>query len=72
MVLSTAGTFFVTVSFYWLTGFVFMLMDYTQKPGFLMKYKIQPGKNIPPDGKHVVKVCQNWAINGTFAVINLK
>jgi hypothetical protein len=31
-------------------------MDYTQRPAFLMKYKIQPGKNTPPDIKQVVKV----------------
>ena len=34
-----------------------MLMDYTQKPGFLMKYKIQEGKNAPPDTKKTIKVC---------------
>jgi hypothetical protein len=31
-------------------------MDYTQQPSFLMKYKIQPGKNLPPDTKQVIKV----------------
>jgi hypothetical protein len=46
----------VTVSFYWTSAFTFMLMDYTQQPSFLMKYKIQPGKNLPPDTKQVIKV----------------
>ena len=33
-----------------------MLMDYTQKPAFLMKYKIQEGKNAPPDTAKLIKV----------------
>ena len=46
----------MTVVFYWTSAFMFMLMDYSQKPAFLMKYKIQPGKNVPPDTKQVIKV----------------
>jgi hypothetical protein len=50
------GTFTVTTVFYWVSAFTFMLIDYSQKPAFLMKYKIQPGKNVPPDTKQVIKV----------------
>ena len=51
------GTVLVTTFCYWFTAGVYMLMDYTQKPGFLMKYKIQEGKNAPPDTKKTIKVC---------------
>ena len=52
-----AGTTFITTAVYWLTALVFMIMDYTQMPSFLMKYKIQPGKNAPPPTGKVIKVC---------------
>jgi hypothetical protein len=41
---------------YWLTATFFMLLDYTQWPAFLYKYKIQVGKNAPPDTKKVIQV----------------
>ena len=50
------GTTVVTTLSYWLTALIFMLMDYTQKPSFLMRYKIQPGKNAPPPTSKVIKV----------------
>ena len=55
-VLFISGTIGVTMAFYWTTAFMFMLMDYTQQPFFLMKYKIQPGKNTPPNTAKVIKV----------------
>ena len=53
---SFLGTFLVTTFFYWLSAAIFMVMDYTQMPSFLMKYKIQPGKNTPPPTSKVLKV----------------
>merc|ERR1711997_596759 len=53
------GTVSVTMSFYWMTAMIFMLMDYTQRPKFLMKYKMQQGKNAPPDTAKVIKVNNN-------------
>jgi len=50
------GTTFVTLAFYWSTAMAFMFMDYTQQPAFLMKYKIQQGKNTPPNTAKVIKV----------------
>jgi methylsterol monooxygenase len=46
----------VTTIAFWVPGFFFLFLDYTQKPDFLMKYKVQPGKNQPPDSKKVFKV----------------
>ena len=50
------GTLIVTSGFYWISAGLYAIMDYTQKPAFFMKYKIQPTKNIPPDTKRVLKV----------------
>ena len=50
------GTVIVTSGFYWTSAGLYAIMDYTQKPSFFMKYKIQPTKNIPPDTKRVLKV----------------
>ena len=52
-----SGTFFVTTITFWITGLAFTFLDFTQKPKFLMKYKVQPGKNEPPDTKKTLKVC---------------
>ena len=62
-VFSFLGTVAVTMSFYWTTALIFMLMDYTQRPAFLMKYKMQQGKNAPPDTAKVIKVNKNVALN---------
>ena len=57
-----AGTFVITTINYWFFGLAFLLLDYTQFPKFLMKYKVQPGKNEPPDNKKVFKVCSIYKI----------
>lgn len=50
------GTPIITTLVYWMTAFMFVFMDFTQMPGFLMKYKIQLGKNAPPSTRKVIKV----------------
>jgi len=35
---------------------IYAFMDYTQMPKFMMKYKVQTGKNVPPDTKKMLKV----------------
>jgi len=50
------GTHLVTTIFYWSCALIFLFMDYTQMPAFLMKYKIQQGKNTPPPTAKVIKV----------------
>ena len=62
------GTLIVTSGFYWISAGLYAIMDYTQKPAFFMKYKIQPTKNIPPDTKKVLKVtsiCSIKLVNHT-------
>ena len=51
-----SGTNIVTLAFYWTSAMMFLLMDYTQQPAFLMKYKMQQGKNTPPNTAKVIKV----------------
>ena len=50
------GTVIVTSGFYWISAALYAILDFTQKPAFFMKYKIQPTKNIPPDTKRLLKV----------------
>jgi len=62
------GTVMVTTFCYWLTAGLYMLMDYTQKPGFLMKYKIQEGKNTPPNTAKTIKVILTVLFNQSLAI----
>ena len=43
-------------SVYWITSLLFLMLDFTQAPRFLYKYKTQPGMNEPPIVKNVIKV----------------
>ncbi|KAH8271122.1 hypothetical protein KR018_000683 [Drosophila ironensis] len=43
------GSTVVIFSVYWLYAALFTLMDITNKPKFLRRYKIQPGQNEPVD-----------------------
>lgn len=57
------GTILVTTLVYWSTALLFMLLDFTQFPKFLVKYKIQEGKNAPPDTYKVIKVIATVLFN---------
>ena len=50
------GSLIVTTIFYWTSAGLYAIMDFTQWPKFLMKYKIQPDKNVPLDPKRFLKV----------------
>ncbi|XP_002734028.1 fatty acid hydroxylase domain-containing protein 2-like [Saccoglossus kowalevskii] len=47
--LAVIGTVVVTTIPYWLFASMFLFIDYTGKPAFLLKYKTQPEKNAPVD-----------------------
>ena len=53
MLAGTVITIAVTMA---LVASTYAFMDYTQSPKFLMKYKVQTGKNVPPDTKKMMKV----------------
>ena len=42
-----AGTLIVTNATYWGVNSLFMILDVTNKPKFLTKYKMQEDKNVP-------------------------
>ena len=46
----------VTLVAYVLGAVFFMALDYARWPHFLYKYKINPGKNAPPEKTKVIKV----------------
>lgn len=50
------GTTFVFMLVYWLNASWYTFMDITNKPTFLRKYKIQPGKNEPVEWKKLLPV----------------
>ncbi|KAH8336112.1 hypothetical protein KR074_003297 [Drosophila pseudoananassae] len=69
------GSTVVIFSVYWIYAALFTLMDITNKPKFLRRYKIQPGQNEPVDLKKlwnavkvvifnltVVNVLTSWAV----------
>ncbi|KAG8926558.1 hypothetical protein FRC02_008801 [Tulasnella sp. 418] len=49
------GTFIVTSSVYWILGIIFMIADLTERPKWLLKYKLQPWKRV--SGKEYAKIC---------------
>ncbi|XP_055683030.1 fatty acid hydroxylase domain-containing protein 2 [Lutzomyia longipalpis] len=56
---STALTIFV----YWFFGGLYTIMDITNKPAALRKYKIQPGTNEPVDNKRLMQVISTVLFN---------
>ena len=52
----TLGTVSEIVIVNLVVGGLYALLDYFQAPQFLMKYKIQSGKNAPPNTKKLMKV----------------
>ncbi|GAB0100901.1 Fatty acid hydroxylase domain-containing protein [Sergentomyia squamirostris] len=56
---STALTIFV----YWFFGGLYTIMDLTNKPSVLRKYKIQPGTNEPVDKKKLTEVMMTVLFN---------
>nr|XP_045613309.1 fatty acid hydroxylase domain-containing protein 2-like isoform X2 [Procambarus clarkii] len=68
-VLLVYGTTIVSYIVYWTVGSIYTLVDLTNKPAFLKRYKIQPGTNEPIELKKLVK-CIVWVnINQTIVSI---
>lgn len=49
---STVFTFVV----YWFFGSIYTLMDLTNRPAILRRYKVQPGTNEPVDIGRLIRV----------------
>lgn len=50
------GTFIITFIFHWVVVAIYTIMDITQKPAFLQRYRIRPGTNYPMDKIKLKKV----------------
>lgn len=50
------GSVIFTFVVYWIIGGIFTIMDVTNKPAFLRRYKTQPGTNEPVDRERLIKV----------------
>ncbi|XP_063708306.1 fatty acid hydroxylase domain-containing protein 2 isoform X1 [Culicoides brevitarsis] len=57
------GTSVLTISVYWLFGGLYTILDVTNKPACLRKYKIQPNTNEPVDKQQLRKVITQVLIN---------
>ena len=64
------GSLIVSTGFYWISAGLYAIMDFTQMPKFLMKYKIQTDKNVPLDPKRFVKASLPKSI--FMALLNVK
>lgn len=56
-------TTILTTAVYWLFGGIYTLLDVTNKPSALRRYKIQPGTNEPVDPKRLLKVIWQVLLN---------
>ena len=56
-------TSFYTIALYWIVGSLFVIMDITNKPSFLRKYKTQPEAHIPLEKKEVFKALRRVLFN---------
>jgi len=67
------GTAIVTVGVFWCLNFFCITLDYTGRPKFLLKYKVQDGQNMPVDRtrlrKAIIRVLFNQWVVGLPAVI---
>lgn len=50
------GTTVLTFGVYWLFGGIYTILDVTNKPAAIRRYKIQPGTNEPVDNKKLFHV----------------
>jgi len=62
---TTIYTFFI----YWTFGAIYTLLDLTNKPKLLRKYKVQPNTNEPLDKKKLYKVILQVLFNQIFVGI---
>lgn len=54
------GSTIISTVVFWTLGTVYTIIDLTNKPAAMKRYKIQPGTNEPVDGVRLTKVCMTW------------
>jgi len=50
-----SGTSILMIAVYWIFGGIYTMLDVTNKPAALRRYKIQPGTNEPVASKRLMK-----------------
>ncbi|XP_055616617.1 fatty acid hydroxylase domain-containing protein 2-like [Toxorhynchites rutilus septentrionalis] len=65
------GTVIYTIGLYWTIGTIYTLLDVTNRPVFLRRFKIQPGTNEPVDGNRLRKVIRQVLFNQTVVGVPL-
>ncbi|EFA01901.1 fatty acid hydroxylase domain-containing protein 2 isoform X1 [Tribolium castaneum] len=63
------GTTVLTFGVYWLFGGIYTILDMTNKPAALRRYKIQPGTNEPVDNKKLLHVI--WCVIFNQIIVGL-
>uniref|UniRef100_A0A182SDT9 Uncharacterized protein n=1 Tax=Anopheles maculatus TaxID=74869 RepID=A0A182SDT9_9DIPT len=63
LALWTVGSYVYTSLIYWSIGLVYTLFDVTGRPGFLRRYKVQPGTNEPVDASRLRTVIRQVLFN---------
>jgi sterol desaturase/sphingolipid hydroxylase (fatty acid hydroxylase superfamily) len=63
------GTTVLSLGVYWLFGGIYTLLDVTNKPAALRRYKIQPGTNEPVDNKKLFNVL--WCVFFNQIIVGL-
>lgn len=58
-----SGSLVLTFVVYWVFGGIYTLLDMTNRPAALRRYKIQPGTNEPVDNKELIKVIVQVVFN---------
>jgi len=57
------GSTALTAGVYWIFGGIYTILDVTNKPAVIRKYKVQPGTNEPVDSKRLLKVIWSVILN---------
>lgn len=68
------GSWLLMIVVYWVVGGIYTILDITNRPAALRRYKIQPGTNEPVDKRKLCKVIGQVLFNQTivgFPVIYL-
>lgn len=63
MYLLFLGSLSLTIVVYWVVGGIYTILDITNRPAALRRYKIQPGTNEPVDKRELCKVIAQVLFN---------
>lgn len=62
----TIGTLVYTMILYWTIGSLYTMLDVTNRPAFMRRFKVQPGTNEPVDKDRLRRVIRQVIFNQIF------